>query len=139
MKVSELMTRDVIAVDEGATIGEAVSVLVEHGFRHLPIVRGRRPVGMISDRDLRRVEGMVASSLLAGGGSGGRGDAAYGAPVTSLAQGDVVAVPESASVREAIDAMLEGHVSSVVVVDERGELAGIVSTVDVLRTARAFL
>jgi acetoin utilization protein AcuB len=139
MKVSELMTRDVIAVDEGATIGEAVSVLVEHGFRHLPIVRGRRPVGMISDRDLRRVEGMVASSLLASGGSGARGDAAYGAPVTSLAQGDVVAVPESASVREAIDAMLEGHVSSVVVVDERGELAGIVSTVDVLRTARAFL
>lgn len=134
MKVSELMTRDVLFVDETATVGEAMGVLVEHGFRHLPIVRGRRPVGMVSDRDLRRVEGMVASAL-----AGGEGGAAYDAPVTTLVHGDPIVVTSDANVRDAIDAMLSEHVGSVMVVDERGELAGIVSTVDVLRVARAML
>lgn len=134
MKVSELMTRDVISVDETTTLGEAIGVLVEHGFRHVPIVRDRRPIGMVSDRDLRRIEGMVASAL-----AGASGAAAYDAPVTSIAQGEPITVTRDASAREAIDAMLDAHVSSVLVVDERGELAGIVSTVDVLRAARAVL
>ena len=133
MDVSQLMTRDVISVGETATVGEAIGLMVEYGFRHLPIVRGRRPVGMVSDRDLRRVEGMLASAL-----AGGEGGASYDSPITALAQGEPVTVAASASVRDAIDAMLGAHVSSVMVVDERGELAGIVSTVDVLRAARAF-
>lgn len=134
MKVSELMTRDVVSVGESATVGEAMGVLVEHGFRHLPIVRGKRPIGMVSDRDLRRVEGMVASAL-----AGGQGGAAYDAPVLTLVVGEPVIVAADTTVRDAIDAMLSQHVSSVMVVDERGELVGIVSTVDVLRVARAML
>lgn len=134
MKVSELMTRDVVSVDETATVGEAMGVLVEHGFRHLPIVRGGRPVGMVSDRDLRRVEGMIASEL-----AGGQGGAAYDAPVLTLVHGEPIIIASDALVRDAIDAMLSAHVSSVMVVDERGELAGIVSTADVLRVARAML
>lgn len=135
MDVSQLMTRDVVSVDETATLGEAIGLLIEHGFRHVPVVRGKRPIGMISDRDLRRVEGMLASAL-AGGGAG---EAAYDAPVTSIAQGEPVTVAANASVRQAIDAMLDAHVSSVMVVDERGELVGLVSTVDVLRAAREVL
>lgn len=134
MKVSELMTRDVVSVGETATVGEAMGLLVEHGFRHLPVVRGRRPVGMVSDRDLRRVEGMIVSAL-----AGGEGGAAYDAPVLSIVAGDPIVVASDADVRDAIDAMLSEHVSSVMVVDGRGELVGIVSTVDVLRAARAML
>lgn len=135
MKVSELMTRDVVSLDETATIGEAIAVLVEHGFRHLPIVRGRRPIAMVSDRDLRPVEGMITSSLA----GGGPGVAAYDAPVTSLVHAEPIVLAASATVREAVDTMLDAHVSSVMIVDERGELAGIVSTVDVLRAARDLL
>jgi CBS domain-containing protein len=45
MIAEEIMTADPITVTETVSIGEALSVLVDQGVRHLPVVRGDVVVG----------------------------------------------------------------------------------------------
>jgi CBS domain-containing protein len=49
-QLAEVMTPDpkTVAVDE--TFGYALLLMHEHGFRHLPVLEGGRPVGVISAR-----------------------------------------------------------------------------------------
>lgn len=128
------MTRDVVTLAEDATLGEAVALLSEHGVRHLPVLRGKKPVGVISDRDLRRLEGAMA------GGAGSVPPPApdrFDAPVSSILEGEPITILAAAPVSELIDVMLDAHVSAVLVVDAKGSLVGIVTSVDVMRAARS--
>ena len=53
--VAAWMTRDpeTIALDD--TTGHAAALMIHGGFRHLPVVDGGRPVGIVSIRDLMRL------------------------------------------------------------------------------------
>ena len=52
-KVSEIMTRDVIKVNSDAPIDECLSLMKEHGFRHLPVVGDDgKMIGIISIGDV---------------------------------------------------------------------------------------
>src|SRR3954465_7209583 len=52
--VAAWMTRDPETVDAGESTGQAAAVMIHGGFRHLPVVEGERPVGIVSIRDLMR-------------------------------------------------------------------------------------
>lgn len=53
--VRDYMTNAPIAVQPDATIEEAAQTMLEHGFRHLPVVDGERELkGVVSIRDLAR-------------------------------------------------------------------------------------
>jgi len=51
-RVREWMTADPITATESTSIEEAGRTMLEHGFRHLPVVEGERAVGIVSLRDL---------------------------------------------------------------------------------------
>src|SRR3954454_16960803 len=53
--VAAWVTRDSATVDSGESTGQAAAVMIHGGFRHLPVVEGERPVGIVSIRDLMRV------------------------------------------------------------------------------------
>ncbi len=53
--VGELMTRDVITVEDDCPIEEAARVMVDHHISGLPVMRGGVLVGMITESDLFRV------------------------------------------------------------------------------------
>jgi len=53
-RVRSWMTPDPITVGPEATAEEAAEIMLEHGFRHLPIVDGERPIGIISIRTVLR-------------------------------------------------------------------------------------
>jgi CBS domain-containing protein len=53
-RVREWMTEDPVTVPEATPIGRAASIMVTHGFRHLPIVDGERTIGIVSLRDVVR-------------------------------------------------------------------------------------
>jgi len=52
MKAKELMTKNVVCVFPDMGINEALSVMREIRVRHLPVVAGRRLLGILSDRDI---------------------------------------------------------------------------------------
>ena len=53
--VAAWMTRDPETVDVSESTGQAAAVMIHGGFRHLPVVDGGKPVGIVSIRDLMRV------------------------------------------------------------------------------------
>jgi CBS domain-containing protein len=52
---SEAMTRDVVALPEEADLADAGRLMLERRIRSIPVVRGRRVVGIVARRDLLEV------------------------------------------------------------------------------------
>ena len=52
--ITHWMTRDPLTISPETTVKEALDVMLTRGFRHLPVVDGGAPVGMVSMRDLSR-------------------------------------------------------------------------------------
>jgi len=50
--VGDVMTRDPVTVTEATPLQEAGRLITEHGFKRLPVVRGRELVGIIARADL---------------------------------------------------------------------------------------
>ena len=51
-RIEEVMTAEPVCIPPGVDIAEATRLMMDGGFRHLPIVEDGRLVGMISLRDL---------------------------------------------------------------------------------------
>jgi CBS domain-containing protein len=51
-RVREWMTADPVTVGEDASAADAAQTMLEHGFRHLPVVADGRAVGIVSIRDV---------------------------------------------------------------------------------------
>jgi acetoin utilization protein AcuB len=104
--------------------------------RHLPVVDEQGElVGILSDRDLRSLRLPPAAA----GETSGPPLLRSRRPVADFMSGGVISVDPAAHVGEIIDVMLEESVGALPVVDEDGELVGIVSYVDVLRGLRRSL
>ena len=54
--VRMVMSTNVVAVDELASLEEAMELMQSHNCRHLPVTRGSRVVGFLSMRDLMNFE-----------------------------------------------------------------------------------
>jgi CBS domain-containing protein len=53
-RVREWMTPDPITTGPETTPEEAARIMLDKGFRHLPVVENERPVGIVSIRDVLR-------------------------------------------------------------------------------------
>ena len=54
-RVAAWMTRDPETVDASESTARAAALMIHGGYRHLPVVDGGKPVGIVSIRDLMRV------------------------------------------------------------------------------------
>ena len=50
-KVAEVMTHNPLFVDIGQSLNHALHLMQNHGVRHLPVLEGRLPVGVVTTRD----------------------------------------------------------------------------------------
>jgi CBS domain-containing protein len=55
-RVRQWMTTGVVTVDPDTTVEEATRIMFEHHFRHLPVVKDGRPLGVVSLRRLYQWE-----------------------------------------------------------------------------------
>lgn len=53
--IGDVVTREVIVTTPAADVAEAARSMLDHGVRALPVVDGRRVVGIVTRRDLLRV------------------------------------------------------------------------------------
>lgn len=52
LAVGDVMTRDPVTVDAEAALVHCLDTMLEHQFRHLPVLDGERLVGVLSCRDI---------------------------------------------------------------------------------------
>jgi len=65
-KVSEVMTPNPVTIDECTPLAEVVRILEERRIKRVPVVRGRRVVGIISRANLLHALASVAHEMAAG-------------------------------------------------------------------------
>jgi CBS domain-containing protein len=130
MIARDLMTPDPLTVTPQASIADVWDLMREVDVRHLPVVEAGVLVGMVSDRDVARVD--LARLLKVEGTEALREELAT--PVVQLMSPDVIAVGPEAEIGEVIDLLIDHKIGAVAVVDEdTREVLGIISYVDVLR------
>lgn len=117
MKVKELMRRDVEVLAPSATLKEAAQRMADSDAGSLPVLLGGKLVGVITDRDI------VVSALAEGLKPGET-------TVASIMTSDVVCCQDEDAAEIAVDLMTKRKVERVLVLNDAGEFAGIVSRDD---------
>src|SRR5437867_1722198 len=117
MRVAEIMTRDVIAVDGDATLTEAAELMKKHDVGFLPVVTADIVVGVVTDRDI------VVRGL-------GEGRNPYTTLVRSVMSTEPVWCYDDDVLTEAADILANKHVRRLVVVDNNNNLSGLLSLDD---------
>lgn len=118
MLIRDVMRTKVVTVTSVTRVAEAVRLVQERGIRHLPVVDEERLVGIVSDRDLKRVMHEPHGPI-------GR------VAVAEIMTRAVITVGPVVPVEEAARIMLEEKISALPVV-EHGRLVGIVTETDVV-------
>lgn len=59
LPVEEFTTPNPITTTEDTGIDELLSIMKKEGIRHIPILRGDKVVGIVSDRDIRVVSSLA--------------------------------------------------------------------------------
>ena len=136
MTARDLMTLNPATLPAQATLAEAWDLMRDLEIRHVPVVDGGALVGMLSDRDLTRVD--IARALVAEGAAALGQDLAM--PVVDVMSADVIFVEPETELSEVVDLLIESKVGALPVVrpDTRAVM-GIVSYIDVLRVLQANL
>lgn len=139
-RVREIMTPAPKKVSPTTPLNEVARLLLSSAFTGVPVVdEENRPVGVISQGDLIYKAGMPMRLGLLSESSREK----VGAVLEALAPkraSEVMTLPavtigEDSMVTEAVDLMLKKEVKRLPVVDGSGKLVGILSRVDVFRTA----
>ncbi len=124
---SQIMSSPVISLKIGSTLETAWALIERTGRRHIPIVDSKsRPVGMIADRDLFRhtapfdKANQIANSELP--------------RVDAFMKNRILTALPSTEIRQIARVMLNEHVGAMPIVTELGELVGIITRTDILRT-----
>lgn len=132
----EVMSHDPHTLPASATVREAIERLEAGPVRHLPVMDGKRVVGIVSERDVRPWRQALWD--LEAGEATVAAVAALQQPVRKVMRTDVLFLRSERPVADAIDVMLDFRIGAVPVVDD-GRLVGIVSYVDLLEYLRLLL
>ena len=128
LTVEELMTRDLVTLNEDDDLVRGDDLLAKYDIRHLPVVKEGKLIGLVSHRDLIRA--------LA------RHERSPGAPpvqVRDVMTRSLETLRPRSSVREAIHKLLDRKFGCVPVVEDGDRLVGLITETDLIRLADRLL
>lgn len=123
--ISEIMSPLTHSIGEDQPMAEAAHRMHQYSIRHLPVLRGGRLIGIVSERDLAMVESLPGVDPKT---------VAVGEAMTT----EPFAVPPTSSLQSVLSQMGEHKWGTAVVVEE-GTPIGIVTTTDALRLCVSLL
>ena len=129
MLVKEWMTEDPICLEENASIMKAVQIMKEHGLRRIPIVRQKKLVGIVTDRDIREATPSKATALDVH-------ELYYllsEIKIKDIMTPNPITIHPDETVEYAAVIMLENRISGLPVVDDEGHVIGIITQTDIFK------
>jgi acetoin utilization protein AcuB len=128
MQVEKWMNRDLVTVESSESFRMAMHLIRQKGIRHLPVVEGKRLVGIVTDRDIRQAAPSGATSLSIH-------EMHYlleKLTIREIMTKQVVTIRPDQTVEEAALLLLGHRIGGLPVVQE-GELVGIITETDILQ------
>jgi acetoin utilization protein AcuB len=126
--VVSMMQTQVITATPAMSLAEVQRLMRDNHIRHVPVVSGKRLVGMMTDRDLREASPSPATTLT-------RGEIAYQmetTPIKTCMTKDVVWVGPGMNMIDAARLLVHRKIGCLPVVDN-GALVGVVTDMDCVR------
>ena len=127
--ISHIMTSEVATVQEGQPLSEVRHLMANEGIHHVPVLSGKKLKGLISLTDMMKLNLVIS----------GADDRTIDAIIDQqFSVGDVMSdelttLKEKDTVRQAADLLSEGNFHSVPVINGSSELAGIVTSSDLIK------
>ncbi|HSV43434.1 MAG TPA: CBS domain-containing protein [Candidatus Bathyarchaeia archaeon] len=133
VKLKEIMTSPVVSIDLDASFKEVPKKFAQFGIRHLPVVTGgKKLVGLISQRDLFRIQ---PPHKTLDGDLVYDEDALDGVVLKHVMVQEPFFMNQNDSLGNAIVAIVEKKYGCIPIVNEKMELQGIVTQMDMLKVA----
>ena len=130
MTARDVMTPNPVTATAQASIAEVWDLMRELEIRHVPVVDRGALVGMLSDRDLSRLD--VARVLSVEGAEALGQELAT--PIVDIMNSDVIFVEPETDLSEVVGLLLEHRVGALpVILPDTRAVVGIISYIDVLR------
>ncbi len=127
--VEKWMRRKVTVLEEGSRVLEARKLMLRKGIKRIPIVSGKKIVGIVTERDIA-----VALGLFRKVAEGKQWDEKLRKIyVDQIMSKKVVKVKPSDTISKCVKLMLEKEISGLPVVNEKDEIVGIITKTDLLR------
>jgi acetoin utilization protein AcuB len=129
MLVEYWMKKKVITIDAGDSMLDATKKMKERGIRHLPVLRKGKLVGIVTDRDLKKASPSDATTLEVH-------ELLYllaNIKVEEIMTKNPFTVPRNYTVEEAAQILLTKKISGLPVVDEEGNVIGIITQTDLFK------
>ncbi len=141
-KISDLMSKDVITVNENHSIAHVIDVMEENGISKVVVIRDNEPVGIITPENISfaHVEdpeiGVSVEKIYFIRNSNGK-DKKNFRMISMLTAGDImkkdmITIGRAEDATKAADIMLSENISGISVV-ENNELVGIITKTDLIR------
>ncbi len=130
--IQSVMTSEPTYVQRSQPISQVYDLLDGAPFHHVPVLDGDRPVGMVSASDILRlvydIDGSDDRML--------RTMLDHQFNIDDAMTEELRTLASTASVYDAASMLSDGSLHSVLVVDDDGKLAGIVTSTDLVRYLR---
>ena len=133
-KVGDWMTRNPITIDANATIVEAIHLLKEKNIRRIPVMKGGKLAGIVTERMLLTFTPGKSTSL-------DTWELHYllaRTPVTEAMNPKPHTVTAETDLVEAAQLIHDRKLNGITVVDGKGDLVGILTTTNLLEALIAF-
>ena len=131
--IDQILTRDVETVHVAMAVSDVRKLLSSKGFHHAPVLSGRKLVGLIAATDILGIS-------VDGFGADDRSMDAYldhNFKIVDLMKKDLKTLPRKSTIADAAELLSDGSFHAVPVVDDVGDLVGLVTSTDLIRYLRA--
>jgi len=129
MPVKNWMSSDLVTIDEDTSMMKASRLMKENKIQHLPVLRKGSLIGIISDRDLKEAQPSKATSL-------DIHELYYlleKISVKNLMPPNLFIIKPEDTIEKAAAIMQKHNISALPVVNQTGELEGIITKGDIFR------
>ncbi|MGH7892839.1 MAG: CBS domain-containing protein, partial [Thermodesulfobacteriota bacterium] len=129
INIKEIMTSDVMSVHDSEKLSVVAGIFRENPIHHVPVLKGKKPVGIISTQDIFKLifdfdstDTRMLDTLL---------DHTY--KIKDVMTDKLVIFEEESMLKEAAKILSDSSLHSLLIVDKKGDLTGIVTTTDLIR------
>lgn len=127
--IREIMTSDLLSVHDNEKLSAVASIFRENPIHHVPVLKGKKPVGIISTQDIFKLifdfdstDTRMLDTLL---------DHTY--KIKDVMTDKLVIFEEGSTLKDAAKILSDSSLHSILVVNGKGDLTGIVTTTDLIR------
>jgi CBS domain-containing membrane protein len=127
--INKLMSKNVESVQQGQALSDVYKLMCNTGIHHVPVLDGEKLTGLISFTDMMKL------SMAIDTGNAHTVDALIDghSSIVDVMSTNLITIKHQQTVRDAAEILSEGDFHSLPVVDNDGNIAGMLTSTDLIR------